>query len=166
MRTRLLRPEFWSDARMADLDEGTRLAYMGLWCLADDDGYLDWDLRSMAADLDRYTAPRARENRLAKRLATLVAAGRVVVLECGRHGLVPTLPEYRVKGGNQSTRTHQVHTRECGVRTGTYRYVSVSGTVSGTGTASDTVSESPDSDSDSEFRSQVPPPPGYVERKH
>src|SRR4029078_3769234 len=29
----------------------------------------------------------------------LVKAGRITLLPCGQHGLVPTLPDYRIKGG-------------------------------------------------------------------
>lgn len=136
MRTRLLRPEFWSDSRMADLPYGTRLTYMGLWSLADDDGYLRWELRDIAAELYRFESPRKRETRVEQQLAELVAAGRVQVLPCGRHALIASIPKYRVKGGNQTFQHHKVHTDECSVRTSTDKSLSVSVTESGSSSVS------------------------------
>lgn len=130
MRTRLLRPEFWSDSRMADLPYGTRLTYMGLWSLADDDGYLRWQLRDIAAELYRFESPKKRETRVEQQLTELVTAGRVEVLPCGIHALIASIPKYRVKGGNQTDQHHRVHTGECSVRTSTDESLSVTGTSS------------------------------------
>jgi hypothetical protein len=125
VRTRLLRPEFWADAKMADLPESARLTYMGLWGLADDDGYLVWQPRDIAAELYRFETPRRRETKVERNLAVLVEAGRVVVLPCGRHALIPSLPRHRVKGGNTSDQHHKAHTSTCSVHTGTYKSASV-----------------------------------------
>ncbi len=38
MKIRSVRPEFFTDAKMARLSHSARLLYIGLWCLADDDG--------------------------------------------------------------------------------------------------------------------------------
>lgn len=131
MRTRLIRPEFWADSTMADFSDGTRLTYIGLWCLADDDGYFRWSIRDIAAELYRYEPPRRREVRVRRQLDAIVAAARVRVLDCGKHGLIPSLPKHRVKGGNLTDQHHRVHTSTCLVRTSTDEYPSVSVSVSG-----------------------------------
>lgn len=131
MRTRLIRPEFWADSRMADLPADTRLTYIGLWCLADDDGYFIWSLRDIAAELYRYESPRKREARVERHVEGLVTADRIKHLGCVVHGVIPSLTKYRIKGGNQSTHIHRVHTDDCLVRTGTDQSLSVSGSVSG-----------------------------------
>jgi hypothetical protein len=125
VRTRLIRPEFWADSRMADLTGETRLTYIGLWCLADDDGYLRWSVRDIAAELYRYESPRRRERRVDQHLAAIVASERVAVLACGIHGLIPSLVRHRVKGGNLSNQHHQSHTSTCQVRTSPDKYPSV-----------------------------------------
>jgi hypothetical protein len=139
MRTRLIRPEFWADSRMADLSSDARLTYIGLWCLADDDGYLSWSVRDIAAELYRYDAPRQRERRVERHLSTIVDGGRVRVLECGRHAVIPSLPRHRVKGGNLSDQHHRSHTSTCLVHTSTDKYPSVSVSVSGSVTGSGSV---------------------------
>lgn len=131
VRTRLLRPEFWADSVMADLPAATRLTYMGLWSLADDDGYLQWQLREIAAELYRFEGPPERELHVQEELAALVAAERIKVLECGLHAVIPSIPKHRVKGGNQTSQHHTVHTSTCLVRTSTDKYLSVTGTDTG-----------------------------------
>lgn len=125
MRTRLIRPEFWADSRMADLTEGARLTYIGLWCLADDDGYLRWSVRDIAAELYRYESPRRRERRVSQHMEMVVESGRITVLSCGKHALIPSLIRHRVKGGNQSDQHHRSHMSTCPVQTSTYKSPSV-----------------------------------------
>lgn len=115
MRTRLVRPEFWADEKMADLPEGMRLFYIGLWALADDAGYFDWHDRAIAAELFRYEAPDTREPRVTGYLEGLLGAARIRRLPCQIHGLVPTLPEYRIKGGEQLFTIKKRHDRRCGL---------------------------------------------------
>jgi hypothetical protein len=142
VRTRLVRPEFWADSRMADLPDTTRLTYIGLWCLADDDGYIVWSVRDIAAELYRYEAPLRREKRVTRQMAELVTAERVEVLDCGLHAVIPSIPKYRIKGGNQTRQHHQVQTGTCSVRTSTDKYLSVSVSDSGTSSVSESLSGS------------------------
>jgi hypothetical protein len=127
---------------MADLPYGTRLTYMGLWSLADDDGYLRWELRDIAAELYRFESPKKRETRVEQQLAELVTAGRVQVLACDRHALIASIPKYRVKGGNQTDQHHRVHTGECSVRTSTDKSLSYTSSSSVTDTSSSSFSGS------------------------
>lgn len=130
MRTRLLKPEYWADSRMADLSDGTRLTYMGLWCLADDDGYFVWAVRDIAAELFRFQSVRKREPRIERDLDSLLVSDRIKRLACTVHGLIPSIPKYRIKGGNQSTHIHRVHTDTCLVRTGTDKSLSYTSSLS------------------------------------
>lgn len=43
-RNRMIRPEFWEDAKMAKLTPMARLLYIALWNFADDEGYLQYDV--------------------------------------------------------------------------------------------------------------------------
>ena len=109
MRARLVRPEFWADSKVARLSDSTRLFYIGLWSVADDAGYIDWDLPQIAAELMPYRGVATRE-RLAHIAAdALIAAGRIEVLGCGRHAWVPTLERHRIAGGNKSEAVKKVH---------------------------------------------------------
>jgi hypothetical protein len=156
MRARLIRPEFFTDDTIGRLSHGARLLYVGTWCLADDDGYLVWNIRQIALELFGYD--RGRE-RLTERLAgELIESGRVVVLACGRHARVPTLGRHRQKGGNLTFTVRDRHAQECEsgrVQTGT-----------DTGSTDFSVSKplvraipEPDSDSDSDSDSETSTPP-------
>ena len=128
MRARLVRPEFWADSKVARLTDSTRLFYIGLWCVADDAGYIDWDLPQIAAELMPYRGVAARERLAHVGAETLIEAGRIEVLGCGRHARVPTLERHRIAGGRQSEAIKKVHgTCPSGrVRTGTDKSVSES----------------------------------------
>jgi hypothetical protein len=108
-----VRPEFWSDANMAALPAAVRLTYIGLWGLADDAGYLVWNVPEIAAELYRYTSVRRRETAVAAHLDSLLQAGRVELLPCGRHALIRTIPEHRIKGGHQSYVIKKSHDAHC-----------------------------------------------------
>lgn len=135
-RTRLIRPEFFSDGLMARLSVATRLSYIGLWTLCDDAGYFERDVPQIAAELFRYDGPVRREKAIAKALEELVGVDRVRYLDCGEHGIVPTIPDHRIKGGEPLYTVRKRHERRCsvGIRRTTDNSVSVS--------VSDSVSES------------------------
>lgn len=113
-RTRLVRPAFFSDELMARLPAWTRLVYIGLWTLTDDAGYFERRPAEIAAELFRYDRPATRQHRVDAALDELVKAGRVTWLECGEHGVVPTLPRYGViKGGNHAYTSRERHETVC-----------------------------------------------------
>ena len=136
MRTRLIRPAFWTDSRMADLPDAIRLTYVGLWCLADDAGYLHWDHREIAAELYRYRSVRHRERQMVDHLDRLVTDERITVLPCQKHAVIPSIPDHRIKGGGQLFTVQKEHQRRCstsdsvGIRRTTSDSVSVSSSVS------------------------------------
>jgi hypothetical protein len=96
-----VRPEFFADDKVSRLSVGTRLTYVGLWCVADDAGWLAWDVASIGAQLYPYESVRVRERRLQVSGEELVNAGRVVMHECGC-AVIPALPFHQKIGGNKS----------------------------------------------------------------
>jgi hypothetical protein len=113
-RTRLVRPAFFSDELMARLPAWTRLVYVGLWTITDDAGYFERRPAEIAAELFRYDRPATRLRRVQVALDELVVAGRVTWLDCGEHGIVPTLPRYGViKGGNHAYTSRERHESVC-----------------------------------------------------
>jgi hypothetical protein len=113
MRIRQVRPEFFTDAVVSRLAPDVRLTYIGLWCVADDAGWLVWDVQQIGAQLSPYESVRAREKRVARASVALADTGRLVFYECGC-ALIPKLEEHQRIGGNKSYTArdaHLVHTR-------------------------------------------------------
>lgn len=113
MRTRLIRPEFWSDADMADLPADVRLTFMGLWCLSDDEGYFVWHPREIAAELYRYQQPADREEAVLGHLDALTEAHRIEALPCLRHGRVPSMAKHRIQSGRHTFLIRDLHRNAC-----------------------------------------------------
>lgn len=142
MRTRLIRPEFFADTKLADLEDACRLFYVGLWCLADDDGYFEWDLRAVGAELYRYRDDARRHEETKIWMEKLLELGRVEELPCGRHGLIPTLTDHRMKGGRPTSPVRDKHERTClhvQSRPATDAHVPGSGSGSGLGSGSESL---------------------------
>lgn len=112
MRIRQVRPEFWTDPVTARLQASVQLTYIGLWCVADDAGWLVWDVRQVGALLYPYVSVRVRERRIAEAGERLIEAGRMVLHPC-ECALIPTLERHQRVGGNKSFTVrdkHRVHT--------------------------------------------------------
>jgi hypothetical protein len=148
-RTRLIRPAFFTDERMAALSFGEQVVYIGLWTLCDDAGYFERRPVEIAAELFRFKTARRRQRIVDEALETLVRTERVRWLDCGEHGVVPTLPEHGVmRGGNHAYNVKAKHDEACALTLFrarqapmTREYVpgtnkSVSGSVSDSGTDS------------------------------
>lgn len=108
-----MRPEFFTDAIVSRLTPDVRLTYIGLWCVADDAGWMTWDVPQIAAQLYPYESVRVREKRVDRAGTALLASGRMVTHECGC-AQIPRLPDHQKIGGNRSLKslqTHEVHTR-------------------------------------------------------
>lgn len=105
MRIRQVKPEFFKDARLAELSDAVRLFYIGLWLVADDAGYFRADVPEIGMDLYGYRARVAREKSVMSYLSTLQDAGRIKVLACG-HGFIPTLSGHQHLAGE----TRRVYT--------------------------------------------------------
>ena len=84
MRIRTIKPEFWTDKRVASWDVFTRLFYIGLWSAADDYGRGSAEPERLAAELFPFDLSRDSRETLAsvsRGLATLSAESRIVVYE-------------------------------------------------------------------------------------
>lgn len=111
-RVRLIWPSFFTDATIADLPAPTRLFYVALWTICDDAGYFPWKPREIGAALFPYDAEPARVGWIEMCLEELQGAGRVEH-PCEPHGFVPTLEEYRMKGGRPTFPLREEHERTC-----------------------------------------------------
>jgi hypothetical protein len=60
-RIRTIKPEFWTDEKLAPLDPVTRLVFLGLISMADDTGRVIDNLKSIDAFIFPYTTDSARE---------------------------------------------------------------------------------------------------------
>jgi hypothetical protein len=94
MRVRMIRPAYWTDADLhTRLTADVREFYIGLWMLADDAGFVDWDPVRIGADLYPYRGLAWRQRNIPKWVELLGVHARV--LDCGRHLLVPNLERYQ-----------------------------------------------------------------------
>lgn len=112
-RTRLIRPAFFSDERMAQLTIPSRLVYIGLWTMTDDAGFLDASVREIGAELFRFDTPTRRETRVRKALDELVAIDRIEFLDCGEHAVIRTITDHRTQGGEKVYTIRNRHTTRC-----------------------------------------------------
>lgn len=135
VRIRQIRPEFFTDPVTAHLSAAVQVAYIALWCVSDDDGWIDWDVPQIGALVYPYKSVHAREALIHKAGAALVAVGRLRVLDCGC-ARIPTLMAHQKIGGNKSFTARDRHERhEVQTRMDLYaRNVTVSNVTVGNGT--------------------------------
>ncbi|HEY6568575.1 MAG TPA: hypothetical protein VI341_13750 [Actinomycetota bacterium] len=86
--------EFWQDAEIQiDLSDSERWTLVGLWMLADDGGFLDWDLRYIGSQLYNHEDRAEREQKVTDHLAAIVRAKKAKKFACG-HVFLPAAAEY------------------------------------------------------------------------
>ena len=110
MRIRQIRPEFFTDPITGRLSAATQVVYIGLWCVADDAGWLDWDVAAIGAVLYPYRTVGSREGLITKAAVELAKVGRLIVMECGC-ARIPTLAGHQKIGGNKSFTAQEKHQR-------------------------------------------------------
>jgi hypothetical protein len=110
VRIRQVRPEFFTDPITGHLSPATQVAYIGLWCVADDAGWLDWDVPQIGALLYPYKSVHGREALIVRAGAELVGVGRLLVMDCGC-ARIPTLAAHQKIGGNKSFTGREKHER-------------------------------------------------------
>lgn len=98
---------------MGRLPYPCRLFYIGLWNVADDAGYMEWDQEAIGAVLLPYEQPGRRVRLIGDWAEQLVKAQRLVVLDCGC-AVVPTLPRHQRITGKQSFAVRDRHDRQHG----------------------------------------------------
>jgi hypothetical protein len=108
MRGRYLMREYWSDSDLfRRLDASERELYIGLWMLADDDGWLVRDVAGIAASLFRYEDSGPREARVRAGLRRLAQLGKLTSLRCGCLHL-PAVERYP-RAGKKSSEHRLIH---------------------------------------------------------
>jgi hypothetical protein len=103
----MIRPAYWTDADLhTRLTAEVREFYIGLWMMADDGGYIAWDVTRVGAELYPFRSQAWRLKRLPAMLADLREHARL--LDCGVHVLVPTLSRHQSppKPSYQNQRAH------------------------------------------------------------
>lgn len=111
MRGRYLMREYWSDSDLfLRLDAAKRELYVGLWMLADDEGWLPRDVPAIAAALYRYEDRAPRESTVRAGLDRLRELGKLESLRCGCLHL-PAVERYPRAGkkSNEHALTHRFH---------------------------------------------------------
>jgi len=98
VRIRQIKPEFWKDAKLASLTEGARLFFVGTWSLADDAGWLRWQVEEIGAELYPFESRRMRERRVVKHGEALAAIGRLHLHDCS-HAQIPKMPAHQHLAG-------------------------------------------------------------------
>jgi hypothetical protein len=122
MRGRYIMREYWSDSDLfLRLDAAQRELYVGLWMLADDDGWLPRDVPAIAGALFRYEDREPREAKVRSGLSRLGDLGKVKSHRCGCLYL-PAVSKYP-RAGRKSTehgdihKAHQTHSNGLAVNT-------------------------------------------------
>ena len=139
VRIRQIRPEFFTDPVTAHMAPATQVTYIGLWCVADDAGWLECDLDQLGALLYPYKSGRVRTQIVVRACIDLEKIGRLLRWECGC-ALIPTLSEHQKIGGNKSFVVRDKHSKHKSIRVhtnpdGSIRNVTVSKVGNGTGEA-------------------------------
>jgi hypothetical protein len=110
MRIRQVKPGFCTDKVIAALPKPARLTYILLWMLADDYGWIEWDIEQAGAELYPFEGVKRRERELQTDLDALTNAGRIVAYDCGcLH--IPHLAEHQRISGVRSSRAKDAHTK-------------------------------------------------------
>jgi hypothetical protein len=113
MRIRSVKPEYWKDARLHNtpgITANVREFYIGCWGLADDAGWLRWDVPAIGAELYAYRSARQREANVARWGDMLGKLGRLKILDCG-HAFVQNLARHQRVGGNRTDFIAKEHAR-------------------------------------------------------
>jgi len=111
MRGRYLMREYWADKELfTRLDASEREILLGVWSLADDEGWLPRDVTAISASLFRYEEPKSREQRVRTALKRLRETHKVVSYPCGCL-FVPSVARYPRSGRRTSEhrREHDEH---------------------------------------------------------
>lgn len=112
MRIRQIKPSWWLDKPLRRLTADQREFYIGLWQLADDAGWLVWDVERIAAELYPYAGVSHRERNVANwadRLAAVdVEHPHLVRWSCG-HANVPKMPGHQRITGKQTVSVKEKH---------------------------------------------------------
>jgi len=142
VRTRLLRPDIFSDDVTGTLAPATLLAYLGLATRADDAAFLVWRPAALAAAVMPYTSSGRRGRDFERITAELVEAGLLRILDCGCAELPRMLRDLAIGGGSKTYSVRDWHLSHVPtdssvqVQIPTAESVSLSGSASSSGSLS------------------------------
>lgn len=115
MRIRQLKPTWFLDKTLQTrCRAGTREFYIGLCMIADDAGWFEWDVTSVATQLYPFVgvAKRERDANLNAHLLTTLEPGapHLIIHDCG-HAEVPKMPQHQRISDSKKVRTDYDHHR-------------------------------------------------------
>lgn len=118
MRIRQIKPSWFLDKELRrGVTADAREFYIGLWMVADDAGWIVWDVERIAAELYPYGSEKRREQNVAKWADALERLDpdepHLVVWTCG-HARVPKMPGHQRIAGKQAFTVARVHVGEPG----------------------------------------------------
>lgn len=142
IRTRLLRPDIFSDDVTGTLAPRTLLAYLGLATRADDAGFLVWRPAALAAAIMPYTNPGRRGRDLERIAEELVEVGLLRIFDCRCAELPRMLRDLAIKGGSKTTSVRDWHLAHVPPDSSVQVQTPTSGSVSSHGSGSSSESES------------------------
>lgn len=116
-RIRQIKPTWFLDKELRrGTNADTREFYIGLWMLADDEGWLAWDVERIAAELYPYDGFSRRERNVAKWAEVLLTlskdAPHLKVYTCG-HAWLPHMKQHQRIAGTRSEGTMKAHRDTC-----------------------------------------------------
>lgn len=113
-RIRQIKPSWFTDkAIQTGLRADAREFYIGLWMLADDDGWFEWDRDGIGVFVYGFLPLGRRETLIARQSLALMEldpeAPHLVIYPCG-HAQVPKMPQHqRVSDAKRVTVDHRRH---------------------------------------------------------
>lgn len=93
MRSRIIHPEFFKDEAIAMLEPSMRLAYIGLWCIADREGRFSWSAKRLKVDIAPYDDEDFDE--ILDKLYKLGFIRRYQTIDLDVYGYIPNFLKYQ-----------------------------------------------------------------------
>lgn len=115
MRIRQIKPAWFTDkALQTGLKADAREFYVGLWMLADDDGWFEWDIDVIGVAIYGFQAYSRRAVLIERHSQALLLltpeTPHLIIHPCG-HAQVPKMPQHqRVSEAKRVTTDHRRHT--------------------------------------------------------
>lgn len=108
MRIRQIKPTLFRDKALMRCKPETVLFYVGLWCVADDAGWFEWDVAAIGADLFPFAGVTKRERDIERLAAVLQELDpdepHLRLHGCG-HAEVPKMPPHQRISDAKKVRT-------------------------------------------------------------
>jgi len=95
-RIRSIKPQFWLDERLGEIDRNARLLYIGLWNLSDDQGVFEWRPARIKIQIFPYDSD-VNSGTIQQWLELLISSGDIIQFNCngGVYGYIPTFLKHQ-----------------------------------------------------------------------